>query len=133
MEYRLPTEAQWEYACRAGTSTEWCFGDDHRQLPQYANFIASTYPVGSLKPNAWGLFDMHGNASEWCQDWYSPSTYKSRQVVSDPTGPAVDERRVLRGGSMLPAPWNVRSAHRQGHLPDYPTPCIGFRVARTIP
>ena len=85
MEYRLPTEAEWEYACRAGTTTAYSFGDDGGKLPQFA-----------LKPNAWGLFDMHGNVKEWCQDRYG--NYEGLGVVGrDPTGPASgDDSRVLR-------------------------------------
>ena len=102
-QYRLPTEAEWEYACRAGTTTTYSFGDDVSQL-------------GELKPNAWGLFDMHGNVWEWCQDWHGP--YKSLQVVSDPTGAASgDYGRVLRGGAFYFQPGVVRAAFRGYILP----------------
>ncbi|MCH2115976.1 MAG: formylglycine-generating enzyme family protein [Pirellulales bacterium] len=103
---RLPTEAEWEYACRAGTTTAYSLRNDERQLPQYAwyegNSKDTTHPVGKKLPNAWGLFDMHGNVEEWCQDWYGD--YKSLKVVSDPTGAASGQYRVLRGGAFLNPP-----------------------------
>jgi formylglycine-generating enzyme required for sulfatase activity len=135
VEYRLPTEAEWEYACRVGTSAAYSFGDDERQLPQYAwykdNSKGSTHPVGSLKPNAWGLFDMHGNVYEWCQDRYGD--YESLQVMSDPIGAPSGNRRVLRGGAFGYQPGDVRTAYRYAHLPQARNPNFGFRLARTIP
>ncbi len=135
VEYRLPTEAEWEYACRAGATTAYSFGDDERQLPQYAwykdNFSETTHPVGELKPNAWGLFDMHGNVWEWCQDWYGDYDL---QVVSDPTGPASGIRRVLRGGAFSYRPRLVRAAIRYNSFrPDGRSLSFGFRLARTYP
>ena len=137
VEYRLPTEAEWEYACRAGTTSTCSFGNDVRQLPEYAWYRAnskkSTHPVGELKPNAWGLYDMHGNVWEWCQDWYGP--YECLQVVSDPAGPASESGRVLRGGAFLNRPEHIRAADRSaGRYPSgHPSPAYGFRVARTCP
>jgi formylglycine-generating enzyme required for sulfatase activity len=132
VEYRLPTEAEWEYACRAGATTAYSFGDDARQLPQYAwqsgNSNNTTHPVGGLKPNAWGLFDMHGNVWEWCQDWRDDYDL---QVVSDPTGPASGQYRVLRGGSFSTPPGFVPAANRYSIRPDTRDPVIGFRLART--
>jgi formylglycine-generating enzyme required for sulfatase activity len=96
----LPTEAQWEYACRAGSTTRFCFGDDEKQLAAYARYGQSvedgTAPVGMGKPNAWGLYDMHGNVWEWCSDRYAKS-YANLSSV-DPTGPNSGQTRVLRGG-----------------------------------
>jgi formylglycine-generating enzyme len=96
--YRLPTEAEWEYACRAGTSTAYSFGD--KITPKDANYddseIGKPVVVGSYKPNAFGLYDMHGNVWEWCENWYGD--YPAG-AVTDPKGPAKGEYRVLRGGS----------------------------------
>ena len=137
VEYRLPTEAEWEYACRAGASAAYSFGNNERQLPQYAwysgNSNITTHPVGELKPNAWGLFDMHGNVYEWCQDLYGP--YERLQVVSDPIGPASgDHGRVLRGGAFYSQPKNVRGANRShNNQPGNRSHDLGFRLARTIP
>ena len=145
VEYRLPTEAEWEYACRAGTTTTYSFGDDRSRLGEYAwyngnrtnpNVLLSNdtaHPVGKLKPNAWGLFDMHGNVKEWCQDRYG--NYEGLGVVSrDPTGPASgDDGRLLRGGSFGSPPKVVRAADRYSIQPDSRYHLIGFRLARTIP
>jgi len=135
VEYRLPTEAEWEYACRAGTTTVYSFGDDASGIGEYAWHSGnsnSTHPVGELKPNPWGLFDMHGNVYEWCQDLYGP--YKRLQVVSDPIGPASgDHGRVLRGGAFFVQPLIVRAANRDGIRPVNRLPIIGFRLARTYP
>ena len=134
MEYRLPTEAEWEYACRAGTTTAYSFGDDESQLGEYAwyqaNSRSSTHPVGELKPNAWGLYDMHGNVYEWCQDWHGP--YGKETVAIDPTGPVSGRRRVLRGGWYREVLWEgVRSASRANFQPGDRSTNGGFRLART--
>ena len=139
VEYRLPTEAEWEYACRAGTTTVFSFGDDASNLRQYAWYnhnswdIGEDYAhrVGQKQPNPWGLYDMYGNVWEWCQDWYGP--YGSEKVVSDPVGSAQGGGdRVLRGGSFIGRAALVRSANRFSNLPDFRNYIVvGFRVART--
>ena len=100
--YRLPTEAEWEYACRAGTTAEYYWGDDG--IGRYAWYIGNqdgtTHPVGQKKPNAWGLYDMSGNVWEWCGDWYSPAYPADKEAV-DPKGAAGGSFRVFRGGSWL--------------------------------
>jgi len=135
VEYRLPTEAEWEYACRAGTITAYSFGDDVSQLGEYAWYNANsentTHPVGEKKPNAWGLYDMHGNVWEWCQDWYG--AYESLKLASDPTGPASGTYRVLPGGAFVYQPRLVRAANHFNTPPNDRSPNIGFRLARTIP
>ena len=129
--FRLPTEAEWEWACRAGTRTRFCFGDDDGGLADYAwheaNSGNATHPVGAKKPNAWGLCDMHGNVWEWCGDWHDeyPKGWKP-QV--DPTGPATGSYRVLRGGSWFYFPFVCRSAARIGSSPALGDVSIGFRV-----
>jgi formylglycine-generating enzyme required for sulfatase activity len=133
--YRLPTEAEWEYACRAWTSTRFSYGDDpaYTNLADYAWYAANsggtTHPVGQKLPNPWGLHDMHGNVFEWCQD-YLTNAYPGG-VLLDPTGPPTGTSRVARNGA-----WNgwgndagsCRSAHRRGALPDARGSGIGFRV-----
>jgi formylglycine-generating enzyme required for sulfatase activity len=132
-KYKLPTEAEWEYACRAGSVGEFCFGDKVEELRNYAwsllNSEGKTHPAGQLKPNAWGLYDMHGNVWEWCQDWFS--IYEANQIA-DPKGPDAGEERVLRGGSWYFLPGFARSSFRGHYYPDNRTSDIGFRVARTL-
>jgi formylglycine-generating enzyme required for sulfatase activity len=130
--YRLPTEAEWEYACRAGTTTKYSFGDSDSALGDYAwygeNSGRTTHPVGGKKPNPWGLYDMHGNVFEWCQDWHGD--YPSRSVT-DPTGAAVGSFRVYRGGCWLNFSGLCRSAIRNWDSPDYRFDDLGFRVLRS--
>ena len=138
-EYRLPTEAEWEYACRAGTRTTWNFGDDDEQLADYAWYDANAYQdgeqyahrVGRKLPNGWGLYDMHGNVWEWCQDWYARYDGKKKESV-DPTGPKKGRHRVWRGGSFAEPAVNTRSATRLSHdREDYhPEYLAGLRVVR---
>jgi len=120
-KYRLPTEAEWEYACRGGTSTRYSFGDSESTLGEYAwyrdNAGSKTHEVGSKKPNAWGLYDMHGNVWEWCADCYDKDYYSKSPEV-DPRGPTSGQYRVLRGGSWLNIPRYLRSAVRLRYLPD---------------
>ena len=130
--YRLPTEAQWEYACRAGTTTKFSFGDDDSGLGDYAwhseNSDKKPHPVGSKLPNAWGLYDMHGNVSEWCQDWYVD--YPSGSVT-DPSGATSGSLRVFRGGSWGSTAGSCRSAYRLRYLPSFRSSGLGFRVVRS--
>ena len=140
--FRLPTEAEWEYACRAGSKTKFCFGDDASKLGDYAWYrknaweIGEKYvhPVARKKPNAWGLYDMHGNAWEWCADYHDKTYYSSatRKAV-DPTGPASGTFRVLRGSSFVLAAWLCRSARRHADGPDFRVSANGFRVASPVP
>jgi len=130
VEYRLPTEAEWEYACRGGTTTDYSFGDDVSQLGEYAWYGGGeTHVVGKKLPNQWGLYDMHGNVWEWCQDWYGP--FGSEKVVSDPKGPASGKSRVLRGGAFDVLPRLVRAASRSNNRPVSRSRRYGFRLART--
>lgn len=127
---RLPTEAEWEYASRAGSTQRFCFGDDETQLPQYAWFnTGGTHPVGTKKPNSWGLHDMHGNVYEWCADRFGPY---AADRVTDPTGPAEGDLRALRGGCYRYSPRKCRSAYRGGGPVDRGFNNLGFRVALTV-
>jgi formylglycine-generating enzyme required for sulfatase activity len=134
--YRLPTEAEWEYACRAGTTTKWNFGDDESKLGDcawyYGNSGEKPHRVGEKKPNLWGLYDMHGNVWEWCWDWFDIQTYEA-EFVRDPMGPPNSsvKCRVLRGGGFFRQPWILRSADRDGDRPGNRSYLIGFRPART--
>jgi len=127
--YRLPKEAEWEYACRAGTTTKWSFGDDEKALDKYAWYRENSYDlgeehkdygthsVGEKKPNPWGLFDMHGNVWEWCEDWYDKD----------------EDSKVLRGGSWGDIALNSRSADRYWFNPTFRFNIVGFRLLRTLP
>ena len=128
--YRLPTEAEWEYACRAGSTTTYSFGDTAESLGEYAWFgqnpKGNTQPVGLKKPNRWGLYDMHGNVRELCQDWYG--IYPSR-AATDPRGPFRGSERVYRGGCWYSDAGNCRSARRDTFFPSIRFSIYGFRVA----
>jgi formylglycine-generating enzyme required for sulfatase activity/Zn-dependent protease with chaperone function len=144
--YRLPTEAEWEYACRAGTTTRFSFGDNEQELPNYANFgdincshkearkwadktlddsYADTAPVGEKKPNSWGLHDMHGNVHEWCLDWFGK--YPGG-LQTDPIGPSSGSVRLARGACWCSPARICRSAFRNYYLPKDALPNVGFRI-----
>jgi formylglycine-generating enzyme required for sulfatase activity len=129
-KYRLPTEAEWEYACRAGTSTEYSFGA--KITPKDANYyrgIGKPIEVGSYKPNAFGLYDMHGNVLEWCEDWYGDYP---KGAVTDPKGPATGKYPVFRGGSFNCNELRTRSSFRNSDFPPaFFAEFTGFRLART--
>ena len=129
--YRLPSEAEWEYAARAGTETMYNFGNDVAHLGEYAwyrnNSNSQTHPVGQLKPNAWGLYDMHGNVSEWCQDWYDKNYY-FKSPKNNPEGPSFGGYPTLRGGAWPDISRDCRSAYRGRHNPDFGSSYVGFRV-----
>ncbi|MEI7855837.1 MAG: formylglycine-generating enzyme family protein [Planctomycetota bacterium] len=125
--YRLPTEAEWEYACRAGANTSYSHGDNIKKSD--LNYQGQSIKiVGTYNPNAFGLYDMHGNVWEWCEDRYG--TYPT-ESVTDPKGPAVELARVLRGGSFLSLESATRSSGRSKNLPTSGGIAIGFRLART--
>ncbi len=133
--YRLPTEAEWEYACRAKSRTQFCDGDETdmdnpRLLSEYAVFAGRAGLVGSKIPNGWSLFDMHGNVWEWCHGWYAQD-YCGQSPESDPRNDEPGLYRVYRGGSWLSGPGFLRSAYREWSEPDYRGSHLGFRVARS--
>jgi formylglycine-generating enzyme required for sulfatase activity len=126
---QLPTEAQWEYACRAGTKTSYYSGDSDKDLGDYAWFKENSdnraHPVGEKKPNAWGLYDMNGNVYCWCRDWKAAYT-PGKQI--DPEGPANGHEYVTRSGTWYWGSGDCRSARRTSHAPDFTGPDFGFRV-----
>jgi formylglycine-generating enzyme required for sulfatase activity len=137
--YRLPTEAEWEYACRAGSATNWSHGEGADLLSKYAQFLDNagdkTHPGGTLRPNAFGLFDMHGNVWEWCQDWYGEyNVSKEDSILEDleQTNGADKSSHVLRGGSFYNTAESVRSAYRFSSGPANRLINVGLRPARTF-
>lgn len=152
--YRLPTEAEWEYACRAGTETAYSFGNDISKLEEYAwlksNSQEKTHPPGSKKPNAWGLYDMHGNVAEWTLDQYLPDYYKQFETSIADNPVAIPQKlypHAVRGGSFQDEPADLRSANRKGSDPSWKridpqipksnwwfpeAPFIGIRIVRPL-
>jgi formylglycine-generating enzyme required for sulfatase activity len=133
--YRLPTEAEWEFACRAGTTSRYFFGDGRSELGGYAWYNANsggmTHPVKGKRPNAFGLYDMHGNVWEWCWDWHLIEYYRNSSVV-DPRGPERATAKVGHGGSWGHDPNGCRSAVRHFTGPGTRDGNLGFRVARNL-
>jgi formylglycine-generating enzyme required for sulfatase activity len=138
--YRLPTEAEWEYACRAGTQTTWSFGNDEKEHGDYAWYRENTWEVGEgythqvalKRPNAFGLYDMHGNVWEWCNDFHGDN-YDKQSPEKDPQGPAQGYSRVLRGGSWYTESRFTRSALKGSYRPVFRgSRMLGFRVVREL-
>ncbi|MDA0746406.1 MAG: SUMF1/EgtB/PvdO family nonheme iron enzyme [bacterium] len=133
--YRLPTEAEWEYACRAGTTTRWSFGENETLLSDHAWYFDNAWnreeqyvhTAGIKKPSAWGLYDMHGNAWEWCQDWYG---LYSDDAFTDPQGPPSGPGRIVRSGAFSFFSRYTRSAYRSYFSPDLRSFDLGFRLLR---
>jgi formylglycine-generating enzyme required for sulfatase activity len=136
MTFALPTEAQWEYACRAGTTTFWHSGDSEAALREHGWFetksYGKTHPVGKLRPNGFGLHDMHGNVSEWCSDWYS-ADYYANSPEDDPSGPLTGSDHPIRGGVWHYVSLICRSAYRDVYDPGRRLSSLGFRLACEIP
>ncbi len=138
--YRLPTEAEWECACRAGTTTSWSFGDEPGQVAKHAWFKDNsgdkTHPVRKKPANPWGLYDTHGNVAEWCNDYYG-ETYESANEVTDPQGPDSGQMRVVRGGCWATGADRGRSSARGSESPAFVDVCFrrdayGFRCVRRV-
>ena len=129
--YRLPTEAEWEYACRAGADTAYCFGDGPSQLKDYAwfkdNSGSKPHPVGQKRPNLWGLYDMHGNVWQWCNDFYKVDYYQESPQES-PKGPKTGETKVVRGGAWKFSADSCRSGYRYNEDPGYVDACFGYDI-----
>lgn len=139
---RLPTEAEWEFACRAGSTTAYASGATQDAAPKTGWFgygdelnralsDEASHPTAQKAPNAFGLYDMHGNVYEWCADWYSPTYYQASPVM-DPVGPPSGDERVLRGGSWEAPAVHARSANRNGYSPNSRGYVLGFRVALSV-
>lgn len=130
----LPTEAQWEYACRAGTTTHWFYGKSDENAGDYGwidiNSNGTTHPVGTKLPNPWGIYDMYGNIQEWCLDWYA-EPYPNEEVI-DPSGPDLGDSRVIRGGAWGDNSYYVRSGYRNANGVDGKTDGIGFRCVLMV-
>ena len=152
MKYRLPTEAEWEWACRAGSIERWNCGDRIDDLKGNVNIADTalkatdpeidwgvkwddgfpfTSPVGRFKPNQFGLHDMHGNVSEWCSDWYD-SSYYANSPINDPQGSDEGACRLLRGGDWMVGPGDCQSAFRGAHRPSFRNSNVGFRVVQDV-
>ena len=129
--YRLPTEAEWEYACRAGTRTRYVFGDEAKKLKHYAwtgeNSGERPRPVGRKLPNPWGLYDVHGNVWEWCNDFYKVDYYQG-SPEENPRGPDMGDNKVLRGGCWRSTPDECRSSYRYNEAPGYTDICFGYDI-----
>jgi formylglycine-generating enzyme required for sulfatase activity len=129
--YRLPTEAEWEYACRAGTTTAYFFGDDASKLKAYAwyedNSSGKPRPVGQKSANPWGLYDMIGNVWEWCNDFYKVDYYQE-SPKENPRGPETGETKVLRGGAWKFSTESCRSGYRYNENPGYADVCFGYDI-----
>jgi formylglycine-generating enzyme required for sulfatase activity len=129
--YRLPTEAEWEYACRAGTKTAFFFGDSPSKLTSFAWFDKNSggkpQPVGQKRPNPWGLYDMHGNVWEWCNDFYKVDYYQE-SPEDNPKGPKTGETKVVRGGAWKFSDQSCRSGYRYNENPGYVDVCFGYDI-----
>jgi formylglycine-generating enzyme required for sulfatase activity len=136
MKYRLPTEAEWEYACRAGTPGKWCFGDNESLLSEYAwfdkNSGSQSHPVGQKKANNSGLYDMHGNVWEWCQDGYDANAYQGRSGITQDPFVATGPLSVNRGGSWFDSGKSCRSANRDSNAASFSSRILGFRIALNL-
>jgi formylglycine-generating enzyme required for sulfatase activity len=129
--YRLPTEAEWEYACRAGTQTAYFFGSDHSKLTDYAWFDKNSgrhpQPVGQKRPNPWGLYDICGNVWQWCNDFYKVDYYQEA-AQENPRGPKEGKSKVVRGGAWKFSAQNCRSGFRYNENPGYADVCFGYDI-----